>query len=462
MTGATGTVLDVMPLGVAVVDLDGFVRSANQRLAEMVGLPTDRLVGRSMLDFVVAEDLAFAGDVLAAGLLFVDQVMGPVRIRYRDAAGRVRFTEFWAKNCVTVPEIEGYVLTLAEESVADKLSDAIRSIAAGDDVDATLARIASAMSAHPVLSAGTVVVMHGDEVVPVGWWPDVPPVGADLERSEAGAAPWQDLLRRGESRDFVDLHGLPAAWQRTIAGAGFASVWFRPIHLEDTGDGVVAAALVVWRSQVGWPSPNQEQRMADSVAIGSLAFDQASYRASMRQAVYLDTLTGVGSRARLDEILRDDTGLASAVSVLYVDLDGFKAVNDRHGHDVGDAVLAEVGGRLTAALRDGDEVIRMGGDEFVVLCLSAPDDDAPGVAQRIVAELSRPYHVAASAGRPPLVLTITASVGVGAPGPGLSVAERIRSADRAMYDAKFDGKACWRPAVGDGGTDARSPRVERP
>src|SRR5439155_837879 len=91
-----------------------------------------------------------------------------------------------------------------------------------------------------------------------------------------------------------------------------------------------------------------------------------------------DPLTGLGNRRLLTQALEDVLAAAehTAVALLFVDLDGFKGINDRHGHDVGDVVLVEVGSRIVGAVRPEDLATRLGGDEFVVLCRGPSDPPA--------------------------------------------------------------------------------------
>ena len=135
----------------------------------------------------------------------------------------------------------------------------------------------------------------------------------------------------------------------------------------------------------------------------------------------LTTITGAG------------TGAAPA-AVLFLDLDDFKAVNDRWGHAAGDELLRAVARRVTHCVRSTDTVARLGGDEFAVLL---PDGDlsrATGVAERILAHLQQPLNVG---GR---VLFVTASVGGALTRPAESAAELLHRADTAMYTAKRAGK----------------------
>jgi diguanylate cyclase (GGDEF)-like protein len=120
-------------------------------------------------------------------------------------------------------------------------------------------------------------------------------------------------------------------------------------------------------------------------------------------------------------------------AVLFIDLDHFKAINDEHGHHVGDQLLLAVTRRLTDGMRTGDTLARLGGDEFVLLCedLVHPSD-AHVIAERIQRSLAEPFVLAEH------TVTISASVGLAYAGPGSQVSERlIADADAAMYKAKL-------------------------
>jgi diguanylate cyclase (GGDEF)-like protein/PAS domain S-box-containing protein len=156
-----------------------------------------------------------------------------------------------------------------------------------------------------------------------------------------------------------------------------------------------------------------------------------------------DPLTGLANRKLFDELLvravfRAERG-RRALAVLYLDLDGFKDVNDVFGHQAGDRVLAETSRRLESVIRPGDIVARHGGDEFVVLCENlATPDDAEKIATRIVQTVGRPIPVAAG------IATVTASMGIAIGAPGESAASIVGRADEAMYRTKQDGKAGYR------------------
>jgi diguanylate cyclase (GGDEF)-like protein len=149
-----------------------------------------------------------------------------------------------------------------------------------------------------------------------------------------------------------------------------------------------------------------------------------------RLMAYTDPLTGLGNRRRLTDLLRREDPDRAAVSILAIDLDGFKNINDLHGHEVGDAVLHEVGKRLRASIRPGDVAVRLGGDEFAVLTW-AREDVARTVADRLLTVLAKPYQAAE------VTVDLSASIGLASGGP-LTV---FRHADVALRVAKQGGKA---------------------
>jgi diguanylate cyclase (GGDEF)-like protein/PAS domain S-box-containing protein len=164
-------------------------------------------------------------------------------------------------------------------------------------------------------------------------------------------------------------------------------------------------------------------------------------------------LTGLANRyLLLDRAARALARLErspATVVVLFIDLDGFKAVNDTYGHAVGDLLLIEVARRLELVARRTDTVARLGGDEFVLLCESSGTSAyARLIAFRIVRALAAPYLLAypsQAEGGAPLQVNLTASVGVVATNDASATPERLLSnADAAMYEAKEGGGNSYR------------------
>jgi len=178
---------------------------------------------------------------------------------------------------------------------------------------------------------------------------------------------------------------------------------------------------------------------ADGSVLGSLAmvYDVTEQRAAeetlRRQALH-DALTGLPNRILFVDRLetaaaRQVRAEDGAVAVLFLDLDNFKEVNDVHGHETGDRVLAAVAGRVEAGVRGTDTVARIGGDEFAVICEGADAQTATQVASRIQQALREPVVVDGTA------FPMSLSIGI-ALSPPRRTEDLLRCADIAMYQAK--------------------------
>ena len=159
-----------------------------------------------------------------------------------------------------------------------------------------------------------------------------------------------------------------------------------------------------------------------------------------------DPLTGLANRRLLVDRLsmtmvharREQAGMA----VIYLDLDGFKEINNTLGHPAGDALLKMVAARLKTTVRDEDTVARLGGDEFVIVLGMSDADDAGNVAAKVIEAVSQPYRIDGQAA------SITTSAGIGLfPAHGEDPDTLIKSADLALYEAKRAGKNVYRFAA---------------
>jgi diguanylate cyclase (GGDEF)-like protein len=179
--------------------------------------------------------------------------------------------------------------------------------------------------------------------------------------------------------------------------------------------------------------------LAEALAnLAGQAITRVRLERTLRRASMIDAITGLPSRRLFeDEAMAALSTERPAVCVLFIDLDGFKLVNDQLGHSVGDVLLGQVGKRLESLVREGDSIGRFGGDEFIAVAAVDDESEARFLAERIRAELERPF-----AGVPPH-LSITASIGLvvadaeqGAP---FTLELLVRAADHAMYEAKSGG-----------------------
>lgn len=183
---------------------------------------------------------------------------------------------------------------------------------------------------------------------------------------------------------------------------------------------------------------------AGQIAKFSAVFYDVSERkemeAQLENLAHYDSLTGLPNRMLLHDRLEQAIATAERqrqhFALLFIDLDGFKPVNDDHGHGVGDEVLKLVGQRLNLIIRGMDTAARLGGDEFVVILTDIRNrENTERVAEKIISELSEPFQVAGK------TLSISASIGASLYPSDQKVAlDLLRTADEAMYQAKRDGK----------------------
>jgi diguanylate cyclase (GGDEF)-like protein len=238
-----------------------------------------------------------------------------------------------------------------------------------------------------------------------------------------------------------DVHALESFAKDSLRAAMAA-----PVH----EDGEVVGSLVVASHSQGRRYSATEQELLLSFADhASLALTNAKNAESLRRALedarhdaMHDVLTTLPNRAllrdRLDQASHRAVRHGSQIALLFLDLDGFKDINDSLGHDAGDELLVAVAHRLDDCLRDADTIARLGGDEFAVVVEDVADiRDVQEIADRLLSALAQPVSIH---GRD---VAISASIGI-----AVSGAERpdpralLQNADLAMYEAKRSGGAC--------------------
>jgi c-di-GMP-specific phosphodiesterase len=225
----------------------------------------------------------------------------------------------------------------------------------------------------------------------------------------------------------ADFHEVAVAHQ-------LRAVWSQPLRL---ASGEVTGCFAVYRSEPHRPDADELRRVTALGHLAALAVERDRNVQALTTAAQVDGLTGLPNRAQfLDELRQAISDRDGKVAVLFLDLDRFKWINDSHGHPVGDGILAEVGARLRAGLRDGDLVARFGGDEFTILVRTDQPEHAERVADRVAAVFHRPFLLPNGAES-----YLSASVGIAFADPGSDAADVVRNADAAMYAAKEGGRA---------------------
>ena len=196
--------------------------------------------------------------------------------------------------------------------------------------------------------------------------------------------------------------------------------------------------LMLWAST---PLRGPNGAIEHLLSVGMDVTEQHTMKNRLESLAHRDALIGLHNRTFFDlrlaeELSRLESGEGPGIALFFIDLDGFKAVNDTYGHDVGDAVLRVVAKRLRAKVRQSDIVCRLGGDEFVVILPNAPSQAiVQDIVTEVVQTLAKPYFLDGH------TCNLSASIGIAlAPQNGGNPHELVHVADAAMYQAKRAGK----------------------
>ncbi|HEY0359592.1 MAG TPA: diguanylate cyclase, partial [Mycobacteriales bacterium] len=388
------------PVGQTEVALDGTVMHVNDVFATMLGRTPEDLVGTTAGDLLVrtqdSADFATALRRMRAGE--ITHYTG--RRVYRHTAG-YPVTALISVGLVTTAEGEQHIIGTAVDIT---------------DSERTREELAhSEQQLRRMFDTAPVGIMVRD------------PDGRIVAANRAFA----DIL----GYDVGDLVGVRAqmlAHPDDAVGAGFA--------LDRVAGGEEELVIVEKRLRRAdgapvWVSTTSTALEYDGrPRVLTYVADVTERRATGDRLAHLamhDQLTGLPNRPAALDALEAAQQAGQPVGVLFMDLDGFKAVNDVYGHQAGDAVLVEVATRLTSVVRPDDVTARLAGDEFVIICPGLADEaGAHALAERIQAELTAPMLVGDATVR------IGASIGIAMSAAGDDTSALLSVADAAMYDAK--------------------------
>ena len=228
--------------------------------------------------------------------------------------------------------------------------------------------------------------------------------------------------------------------ERTHSPLNHLATVSAPIAIDGATIGFIVAGVTSDPHRLA-VTPRLAERLKGLAAQAAIAINNSRLVDQIRYQAVHDTLTGLPNRAliidRIDRMLARTRRGDVRVAALFVDLDGFKEVNDTLGHAAGDHLLKAVAERLSTVMRESDGIGRLGGDEFIVLTDGDTMSDGPEfIADRLLEALRLPFDLGDATRAP---VTLTASIGI-ATGGRSSAAELIRDADIALYAAKAGGK----------------------
>ena len=399
--------LHALPDPVVVVDDQARLVWANALAEEVFGLSLSAVRGAPVDTLVHRDDLPTA----LVSLVSVQEkrVGTPVTIRVRDRSGDYRHVEVRGRTAMDVPGVRGIVLVLRDVSDRHRWN-----VAAGDP---------ALLGAIVDNAAIVTMVLDAEGTVR----------GATRAFTRLLGHPIETTLGRRLSELAAAGHGptVDAELALSLATTG-ARTFEIPLTAAD-GRGVWVAITVV---------NLLDDRAVRGLVVSVVDIDElVAARHRLEQVATHDPLTGVLNRAALHDRLAAELHRASAtrpVSVVFCDLDGFKAVNDSYGHRTGDRALTLIARRLVAVLQPGDEVGRFGGDEFVLVLPGDDGERARRAVDRLQAAMGHPVVLD---GGQSVAVAMRAGILVADGTVALDADRALELADQAMYAAKRSGVA---------------------
>jgi diguanylate cyclase (GGDEF)-like protein/PAS domain S-box-containing protein len=428
------SLFDQAPCGLLVADADGVITAVNQTMLAWTGLRREDVVGRSFRDLLDSGSrifhetrylpvLALAGEVreVALGMSRADGSVLSVLVNSRVVEDGVRIAVFDSTSR------HGYERELlAAQRQAESSEKRVRALqdastafgACTSEDELAEALVASARSAFSAAAASVSLLDGAGVMMPIAGGPAMElPSDASFAVSDLAEARPQ-LAASLRSARYESFSVVPLV-EDGGSPLGSLQCFFARRRTFDEHDRELQFALARQAAQV--LARIRLQRELENLALH-------------------DPLTGLANRLLIRERLTQGIAASarsgSAMAVIFLDLDGFKAVNDNLGHGVGDEVLKTVADRLRRVVRLGDVLGRFGGDEFVVICEDAGDSAARHIASRIARAIREPFDG--------VTYPVTASIGVAvrlpSPGSGNDAVELLGMADAAMYASKNAGK----------------------
>ncbi len=390
-------ILDALHEVVAIVGRDGRNRFANQATTRTLGYTSAEVFGTSAADRVHPDDRDRMYTAIAA---LMTRPGESTTLRYRSLHRDGHWVPIEAKvaNLLDDPAVDGIVSTLRDRT--DELAAADRFQQMADNATDVIYRLRLDRLAFEYVNDS---VLRVTGLLPAEVYAD--PLGAIDRMIHPDDLP---QIERYLRQDFTAPH--------------LDTVELRWLHR----DGHVTWAehrFTIQRDTDGNPS-----------VIDGIARDISSLKAiedELSTLAQQDDLTGLPNRRALLEIIEQRQADSGEVGVLFIDLDGFKEVNDTLGHDAGDQLLTAVAGRLSANIRGDDVVVRFAGDEFVVL---TDPEGLVWLAARLLAEVSAPFALQNNRA------IVSASIGTAIGHRDEDPKSLLRRADQAMYEAKRAGK----------------------
>lgn len=429
------TVLQTVDALVVVLDRRGVIVSINRAGQSVTGRPEAELVGARLGDLIP--------DPKAGPFFRLDQgggTMGGLTTQLAVAGGEPRWVR-WSLTPLSEADAPASFLIctgidVTERRRAESLLKAEREIlelvARAESYDVTLEKLCLTIEAQmPGCRAAVMLVDQNNKCLNPVAAPNIP---ADQRRAMTSLS----IGAGGPCCSRASFLGQPVYMATALEGL---PCWSTPAF---NSSSAVLGTVTVLPADIREPEPHEKEVMERAARLVAITVERHRAEERVRYLALYDPLTSLANRTLLGDRL--DSAIAHArrhhvsVALLFIDLDGFKAINDTHGHDAGDEVLAAIGRRILSCIRESDTAARIGGDEFVVLLSEVNSAaDAEAVANKVLEAVGKP--VAWST----FDLRVGASIGIALYPDDASTADTLLTrADDAMYAVKQAGKGAAR------------------
>ncbi len=400
---------DLAPVGYCSLSEAGLILEANLTAATLLGTARSALVNQPITRYILKESQD-------AYYLYHKKLMATgesqaCELQMHDLAG----TAFWARlqTCIARDADGLPVWRVVLTDISERKQAEARLFLLGNV-------FSHAREGILITAVGGTIIDVNDSFSRITGYPRDEVLGRTPQMLSSGyqqksfyTALWQDLLEKGH------WHG--ELWNRRKNGERYA--------IQQTISAIYDA----------------QSNTRHFVALFSDVTELKKQERALEHIAHYDTLTTLPNRVQLAEQLKRTMAQAllhgKRLAVAYLDLDGFKAINDHHGHAAGDQLLIAIAARMKQALREGDSLARIGGDEFVAVLLDLPDGIASApMLTRLLAAAAQPELIGDDGGT--LVLQVSASLGVTfyPQTDEVDADQLLRQADQAMYQAKLAGK----------------------
>lgn len=418
-------VMDLLLDAICIVDLQGnfvYISAAGERI---FGYAPEEMVGRNMVDFIHPDDLART--LRAAESIMAGQPLPYIENRYVRKDGQVVHL-MWSARWSEADKMRVAVARdITEHKRAESLQAALYAISeavhAAEDLPALFRQIHQIVGGLLPVASFTVALYDRktnalDFPYHVGAYGE-----ACTDRNPYMTELCEEVIRGGKAR-------------LLSSGRQHSSAWLG-VPLKSRQH-IIGTLVVKAGDDAPYNQGDMELMQFISTQIAT-AIGRKQLEMALQHSARHDTLTDLPNRELLHERVLKALCMAernsTPLSLLYLDLDKFKAINDSFGHQVGDLLLQEAARRLVKCIRKSDTVGRLGGDEFLVLLNNTPGaDQALLVAEKIRSALNRPFHLDGHE------ISISPSIGISLyPAHGSDCKLLIMYADKAMYEAKRSG-----------------------